>query len=398
MTRYARNRAMLTSVALLVLAAPAYALDGQDLLTKINAAYAEGSGSLRAASVDVSGDDVTLKGVTFSANSIGAKPVAIGDVELQDVTEEDGGAYTIGRVEFPDINFTDEKVTGSVKDLYMSGLWVPADAKANDISSLMFYDEAHFGQVEVSFEGKPAFSITEGSATMEMNEDETSIGYTADISGIKADLSLIPGPKAQDAVDTLNLKSVDGSIKMVGSWEIPTGTIDLAEYTFDFANVGVLDMSLNISGYTLELMKQLQETSKTMQTQPGNEQAQQAAGLAMLGLAQQLTFNNARITFEDDGITKRGLDYAGKQQNASGEDIAQMVKAMTPLLLAQFKLADLQATVPAAVNAFLDNPGNLNIEMAPEKPVPFPMIIGAGMGAPETLPNLLGLSVTANEE
>jgi hypothetical protein len=53
--------------------------------------------------------------------------------------------------------------------------------------------------------------------------------------------------------------------------------------------------------------------------------------------------------------------------------------------------------VSAAINAYIDNPKNLSITAEPEKPVPFPMIMGAAMGAPNTLPKMLGVTVTANE-
>ena len=52
--------------------------------------------------------------------------------------------------------------------------------------------------------------------------------------------------------------------------------------------------------------------------------------------------------------------------------------------------------VTEAVNTYLDNPGNLTISAEPENPVPFPMIMGAAMGAPNTLPDVLGVTVEAN--
>ena len=97
-------------------------------------------------------------------------------------------------------------------------------------------------------------------------------------------------------------------------------------------------------------------------------------------------------------VVVRGLDFAGKQQGTTGEQMAEMVKGMVPILLAQAKLGALQNQVSEAVNAFIDDPKNITITAGPEKEVPFPMIMGAAMGAPETVPELLGVSVTANEE
>ena len=43
------------------------------------------------------------------------------------------------------------------------------------------------------------------------------------------------------------------------------------------------------------------------------------------------------------------------------------------------------------------NPKALTIAAAPANPIAFPMIMGAAMGAPETIPGLIGLKVTAND-
>ena len=116
----------------------------------------------------------------------------------------------------------------------------------------------------------------------------------------------------------------------------------------------------------------------------------------MLGLMQQLTFNSAKIRFEDAGITSKALDYVGKQQNVSGKQLADSLKAMTPIMLAQYNVPELQNMLSAAVNAYLDKPGSFTISAEPPRGVPVPMIMGAAMGAPNTLPQVLGVKVSAN--
>jgi hypothetical protein len=96
-------------------------------------------------------------------------------------------------------------------------------------------------------------------------------------------------------------------------------------------------------------------------------------------------------------ITKKALDYAGSQQGETGDQLAQSLKGFVPMMMAQFNMPELQNQVSAAVNTYLDGPENLTISAAPEKPVPVPMIIGAAMGAPNTIPSVLGVKVTAND-
>ncbi|GEO84599.1 MULTISPECIES: hypothetical protein [Alphaproteobacteria] len=397
MIRLRTKRLLLTGATFAALSSHAFALDGQDLLTKINAAYAAGSGVLKAEAIEVNGNDVVLKGTTFTATGPHEKSVLLGNLNLQDVTEEADGAYHIDRIEFPEVNLTEEKNSVKIKDLYLAGVRVPGNTAGEGLASMMLYEEAHSGPLTVIADGKQVFSLEEASGTMALSDDESALSFDGSVTGIKADLTGVEDAKSKDAIDALGLQTVTGEINVSGSWDPSSGTIDLDEYAIDLNHVGRLSLSFAFTGYTMDLVKQLQETARTMQADPNNEQAQQAAGIAMFGLMQQMSFQSARISIEDAGITKRGLDYAGKQQGSSGEQMGQMVKGMLPILLAQAKLGALQNEISEAVNTFIDDPQNITITAEPEKEVPFPMIMGAAMGAPESLPTLLGVSVSAND-
>lgn len=398
MTLYRSTRLLLASAALTAFTGPAFALDGQDLLKKINAAFATGGSNITAENVEVDGSNVVLKGLKLGVEGATAeKPLMLEELTLEGVTEEEGGAYFIERVEFPEVNVTEEKSSFKVQDLYLAGVYVPGDANAEGIDSLMFYEEAHSGPVDVTVDGKSVFSMAEAVGTMGLSDDESTITFEGSVTGVKADLSTVEDPQAKAQIEALGLTTLDGNMNMSGSWEVESGTIDIDDYSIDFANVGKLSLAFSMSGYTLDLVKQMQEQARMMQAQPQNEQAQQAAGLAMLGLVQQLSLVDAQIRFEDAGITKRGLDYAGKSQGTDGAQMAQMVKGMLPILLAQAKLGAIQNEISAAVNTYIDDPKALTIAAAPANPVAFPMIMGAAMGAPETIPGLIGLKVTAND-
>src|SRR3546814_13703408 len=87
MTHTVKIRLLLAGTALLAMAGPAFSLDGNDLLAKINAAMGTPSVPLAAQSTDVNGTTVILKGASY-------KPVAsepampIGDIPLDGRSEE----------------------------------------------------------------------------------------------------------------------------------------------------------------------------------------------------------------------------------------------------------------------------------------------------------------------
>lgn len=395
MNFYRTTRLMLSGAAIFSLAGSAFALDGTDLLKKINAAYAAQGGTIAAEAVDIDGTTVTLKNVTVKPT--GGESLPIGEITLSGVEEDEDGGYYIEEAAFPDINKTGDGVTVTAQELTLGGISVPATAGGDTLDTMMLYETAHTGPVKVVKDGAEVFSLLETNMNLTQREDESGFDFDGAFKSMKADLTKTEDAQSKDAIEKLALQHVQGDITMKGAWELAPGTIDISEFAFDFTNIGKLNLGFKISGYTMAFMKSMQDAMKEAEAGANKDQSQQALGLAMLGLMQQLSFEAAQVRFEDASITKRALDYAGSQQNMSGKQMADSLKAMTPIMLAQLNIPELQNAVSAAVNTFLDDPKSLTVKAAPEKPVPFPTIVGAAMGAPNTLPQVLGVKVSAND-
>ena len=390
-------RLMLASAAFIGLSGPAFALDGADLVTKLNAAYAMNGATIAYDKVDVDGTTVTLTGVSVKSVAAPGSDFKVGDVTLEGVEESDGGGYYVETVSLPDVDIKEADTSVSAKDISIGGLSIPGNPSGGTINDIVLYETAGTGPVVITSKGKQVFSMEESEANLTKQESDAGFDFDATLSGIKADLSQVEDAKSKDAIEKLGLTTLAGEMTMKGSWEIASGNIALEEYAFDFANVGRLALSFDISGYTLDFIKAVQEATKAAAANPNKEQANQAMGLSMMGLIQQLTFNSASVRFDDATITKRVLDYIGAQQGVSGDQLAQSLKGMVPLMMAQLNVPELQNQVSTAVNAYLDAPKSLTISAEPEKAVPFPMIIGAAMGAPNTVPSVLGVKVKAND-
>lgn len=396
MMRTSHFRTLLAGAALATLASPAFALDGADLMAKLNATYATSGVSISSTNVGVDGSTVTLEGAELTATGSDA-PVKLGTITMDGVEEDGDGGYTIETVSFEDINVTEKETTVTAKDLAITGVSIPGEVVAGTLESLMMYESASSGPVTVSANGKEVFSMSGMEANMTRMDDDAGLEFNATMSDLKADLTSVEDPKAKETLDKLALHSLEGKVSMSGSWELATGKLTLDEYAFDFKDIGRLNLSLAFSGYTLDFLKSMQETLKAAESNPNKEEANAAMGMSMMGLVQQLTFNNASISFEDASITKKLLDYAGGEQGVKGDQMAQSLKGLVPLMIAQLNMPDLQNQISAAVNTYLDDPKSIRISAEPKEPVPFPMIMGAAMGAPQTIPQVLGVSVTANQ-
>ena len=386
----------LASTTFLSFASSAFALDGADVLAKLNALYALQGGKVEAASTQVDGANVRLSGVTVTVAGADGKAFPLGDVTLENVEEADEG-YSIETVRFADINTTQEGVTLTAKDLSIGGVYIPNEPKAGTVESMMLYESFSSGPVTATSDGKQVFAVDGMEANLTADDDQTKFDFDATVSGVKIDLTAAPDPKAQEAITALGLQQLTGEVTMKGAWTLADGKFELNEYAFDFENVGRLDVNFSLSGYTLDFIKALQDATKAAETNPDKAAGQQAMMMSMMGLAQQLIYNGASIRFDDAGITAKALDFAGKQQGVDGKQMAESVKAMLPMMLAQANMPDLQKQVEAAVGAYLDDPKSLTVSANPAQPLPAPQIMGAAMGDPAALVKTLNVQVTAND-
>ena len=132
-----------------------------------------------------------------------------------------------------------------------------------------------------------------------------------------------------------------------------------------------------------------------MAQNPGNSDN---SGMAMMGILAQLSIESASISFEDDSLTEKLLDYYGKQYGMTPEQVADAAVQSVQAVAASLQNPDFQNEVTEAVRTFLADPQSIEIAIDPQAPIPAMQVMGAVMGAPQTLPQVLSLSVTANAE
>jgi hypothetical protein len=102
------------------------------------------------------------------------------------------------------------------------------------------------------------------------------------------------------------------------------------------------------------------------------------------------------IRFDNAGVVERALDMQAKMMGASREDIVAQLNGALPFMLNAINNPAFQEKVAKAGQAFLSDPKSLTITLNPAQPVPFKDITDNAMSAPQTLPDMLGIDVTAN--
>lgn len=383
-------KSVAASVMLMTVSTAAMAAVDANKVTDLLKAKAEASGAkLEVASSELSGSNVVVKGAKLTFKD--AKPVELGDVTLENVTEE-GDGYLVGKVAAPATEKVDGDTKVNFKGASINNVHL-MPAKADDaMSSFMLYDSMDFAGLEVAEKGTKVFAIGSGKATMSPYKPNEKIDMDGAVNDIYINFGTVTDPQMKQAVEAMGYKEVTGKVTMKGSWNPTDGRMSLPEMTYDFNNVGKLNIAMDISGYTPAFAKQLQDLTKSMESKSGGEQS-----AAMMGLVQQLTFNGMSIRFDDASLTNKIIDYVAKQSNQPREAIVAQGKGMAPMLAMALQDANIIKNVSDAVSAYLDSPKNLEIKAAPATPMSFAVLAASGMSAPAQLAKQIGLTVTANQ-
>jgi hypothetical protein len=334
---------------------------------------------------------IALSGVNVDVNGEGT---TLDLVELIDVTEEGNGGWRIGTLYVPEYNKRDGDTSIHISEIAIDTISILPEGQELAWGSPVDTGGFSLGELTVRTSEDNYLTVEEAYVAIERPEGTEPYRFSGGFETVTSDMSTAEDPRTRAALAELGLDAISGSLEMDGEWDPADGRISISRYDLTFDDAGTFRIKLELGGYTPEFIKSLRETQAHMMANPGDNSA---AGLAMMGLMQQLTFHSAQIRFEDNNLTNKVLDFVAKQQGARSKDIANQAKAMVPFMMMQ--LGDQQLTTQAttAVSAFLDNPGNLVITAQPATPVPFALLMAGAMSAPQSLPQTLGVGIAANE-
>lgn len=350
----------------------------------------------------ISGDasSMVLEGVTLKSPGE-AEPLAIGNVTLTGISEQDGG-YRIETASTAPFSMDEDGVVIDASPLVFGGVTLPAESAGDPMSSLSFYESASLASLVVKNAGKTAFSLQNATGRISPYAAGQPLDFTGSVEKFTTDLSLIQDPRVQGYVAALGYSVLEGDIKMQGSWTPTDGRWSMPQYDITVNDVGTLGLALDLGGLTPDFMKAANDLSTQAAASGGdNNPAHDAKMMEMLG---GLTFHGGTLRFNDDSLTGRALDLVASMQGQKREDVVNMAKMMIPLGLAQMQMAELAGTIVPAVSAYLDDPKSLEIVAAPVAPVTFSEISATSMATPSdsaatanALWSLLGVTVTANK-
>lgn len=384
------RRILATSVLLLLGTSSAFAVDAKAFAERLKDVVQKQDVTLTYADASASGDDVEMKGVTLDVKD---DKVDLGDLTFQGVTGSTADGWTVKKVPIKDVDHTEGDVHSTVSGIAVEGLQIAGTNNQNKSLSGVYFDRAAIGSVEVEQGGKKSFSL---SGSEIVNKQGSDGAYTSNFNfgTFNADFTAGPPAEGTEVLRELGYEKVSGSGSGTAAWNPKTGELKLDPLQINVDNAGKLSFAYSITGYTPSFIQSLKQLQQQMVQNPD---AQQGAGMAILGLISQLYLKSAHIGFVDQSLTGKLLDYYAKQNGQTRDQLIAQLTGTLPMFLSYLQNPDFQTAVTSAVEKFLKDPKSITVSIAPKTPVPATQIIGAAMGAPQTLPDVLDLTVTSNQ-
>jgi len=255
-------------------------------------------------------------------------------------------------------------------------------AKGPEAVSNPSYSSLDITSVEVS--GVDQETITVARIQSEIGDmfEELPTSMQFQIHGIRFKTSAVSNSQTK-TLKEMGYEDVDIDVAGRGKWSPESKEANLTDLTIKGEDFGTLTLNLGFGGVSKEVVQKLEEI--------GND-PQKA-----MGLTQNVSLTGLSIDFNDQSFTNRVLEFeAQKVGIEKSAYIEQQIGAVTQLLAA-LKNPEFQETVTGALTTYLNDPKSLTVSAQPGNPVPFSQIMGTVMLAPQALPKILNIGVTANQ-
>lgn len=205
---------------------------------------------------------------------------------------------------------------------------------------------------------------------------------SVDLEGIRISQDMLDDDEKETLAE-LGYEELTLSAGFSGDWDPESGRLDVTRLTVGGDTSATIDASLVLGGLTREVVEQL-------------DQAQGDTSQAM-ALMQGLTLERLTMRIDNASLVDRVLESQAKSSGMSRADFVAQVTGALPMMLSVLNNADFQTKVAAAGTTFLKDPKSLSAVAAPANPLPLAQVMGTAMMAPQMLPDILDLTITANE-
>jgi hypothetical protein len=379
---------------------PALALDAADFAAKFSSAYGTVGYELQFGPVQENGNDISFNGLTISPVGSGEEPTKIDTVfTFSGVEQREDGGYTAESLTVPDIDIDRDGFNISAQNVEATNIYVPAKAEGGMIAMMQMFSGFSARPIAVSMGEKQLFALASVKSTSTFSPEQgvealDGVSTEASFDGIAGSIGEEMGV-TKDVIDALGLDAITGNMRESMDWTMADGRMNIGEFSLTLDNLGKVNLGLDFSGYTPELLNQMTASQAEIAKLSPQEQTarQEQMGMEMAG---KLSIFSLSLRYDDASLTNKLLDYFAAQQGISRTEFVGGLKIIAPAMLAQAGSPALVEQVKAAIGTFFDNPQSLEISIDPGRAVNF-MELAALAANPDALVSSLNFQISANQ-
>lgn len=389
----------------------ASALEAQAFVDRVAAVYQKIGYDFKFGPATLDGDTVTVQGVTVNLAGMESEPTSfVSDavITFSGITERPDGGYMADSVTIPDIDtdFSSEPAGHvTLSAIRLDGLYVPGGDTVPASDLLQLVGSISTGPLSVERNGEEVFSYDGFEAANTFSPEQgtdalVDITATLAVTGMSVDLTSMQeeDPSTAAIIEQLGLTTASGDITESLTWSMADGHMVVDEFSFDFADIGRLDLTLDFTGLTPAVLDQIyaMQAQMTAAGEAPTEEQSQAQMMQGMAIMQGVSIVGASLRYDDASLAGKLLDFFAGQSGGDRSAFVEGLKATLPALVSQSGIPALNDVVVPPVSAFLDNPQSLEVQVAPPSPTSV-LVLMAAAANPAGLITALGLAVEANQ-
>jgi hypothetical protein len=354
----------------------AFAADANQIADALVAAVtASGESQASYDSASAAGDDVTIANLKVTGKD--GEGITIPTVFITNAQPRDPGGFTADAMSFDNATMVSDKNTITWGSASVADATVPSADEIKSKAKIRPFSKMDIATLKVSGGELPVpLDIASVGVTLDLDDGGLPRDFSFDMNSISVPAELIA--QADDdfrqLMEGLGYTSLMLNVAIEGGYETGADRLSIRNFAIDAADLGKFSFSGIIAGV----------------------KASELAGDAGSDAFANGKLENLAIRFDNAGVVERALDMQAKTMGATREDIVAQLNGALPFMLNAINNPAFQEKVAKAGQAFLADPKSLTITANPAQPVPFQEIMGNAMSAPQTLPDILAIDVTAN--
>jgi hypothetical protein len=369
------SAALLSATASVALSFPAAALEPEAAAQALATALAGGSNAkVTFDGATQSGDDIVVSGLTV-ADSQGDGIVRFAETIIENPTEGGTGIFDSPRIAFNNGAVSGES-TGSIGSAALTEVSVldPATVPGKAPGKGVLFKTAEATDIKLARKDQPG-ELTVARVFTEVGNVVDNLPQ--DSKGSVEDVTVPPEffAGADFTPQSLGYDKLVLDVTWDGSRDVAAKTMTVRDFTVSIQEGG----ELSFQG--------------VMGNLPDPTVLNDADAPAK---ANDVEVHTVTVRYEEESLAGRILDWMAQKQGITRADYANQIAAALPFLLAAVNNPEFRNELAGAVGTFLKDPQSLTLKIEPPAPISGEEIMKIAGSAPQSLPDRLNASVTAN--